>query len=117
MVSGLRSFISLVLRVRTRSRSDGSTIAVRHRSAEMLRTEVHVHLADGQSHNFDLGCADYSVLIECKSYTFTASRNEPAAKLNHAKIDALLLRATAAKRKTIVFDDYHPGKGSLAELF
>jgi hypothetical protein len=44
--------------------------------------------------------------------------NEPAAKLAHAKTDALLLRSSTARRKIIVFDDdEHPKKGSLARLF
>ena len=60
-----------------------------------------------------------SILIECKSYTWTKSGNEPAAKLNHAKTDALMLKAVTAKRKILVFeDDLHPtSKKSLAELF
>lgn len=83
-----------------------------------LLPEVTVHLDDGQIHHFDLGTKEAGALIECKSYTFTAGGNEPAAKLNHAKTDAQLLRASHATRKIIVFDDdVHSKKGSLAELF
>jgi hypothetical protein len=48
---------------------------------------------------FDLGSQDESVLIECKSYTFTGGGNEPAAKINHAKTDAQLLKESRATRK------------------
>ena len=83
-----------------------------------LESEKSVRLDDGQIHRFDLGSKEADVLIECKSYTFTETGNEPAAKLNHAKTDAQLLRASHASRKIIVFDDdLHPKKGSLAKLF
>lgn len=83
-----------------------------------LVREVSLRLDDGQTHRFDLGSQDESVLIECKSYTFTVGGKEPAAKINHAKTDAQLLKGSRATRKIIVFDDdVHPKKGSLAELF
>jgi hypothetical protein len=83
-----------------------------------LFPEARIVLPDGQVHKFDLASADQSILIECKSYTYTETGNEPAAKLAHAKTDALLLRSTTARRKIIVFDDDdHPKKGSLARLF
>lgn len=83
-----------------------------------LVREFTVRLDDGQTHRFDLGSEQGDILIDCKSYTFTKTGNEPAAKLNHAKTDALLLRASHAQRKLLVFDDdVHPKKGSLAALF
>lgn len=83
-----------------------------------LVREVRVQLEDGQIHRFDLGTSDATVLIECKCYTFTLAGKEPSAKLNHAKTDALLLRASHANRKILIFDDdLHPKKGSLASLF
>jgi len=84
----------------------------------VLVPEIVVRLNDGQVHRFDLGSDDGTVLIECKSYTFTRTGREPSAKLNHAKTDGHLLKASHATRKIIVFkDDRHPKKGSLAELF
>jgi hypothetical protein len=83
-----------------------------------LVPEVLIQLDDGQQHHFDFGTQDATILIECKCYTFTATGKEPAAKLNHAKTDAHLLRASHANRKIIAFDDdLHPKKGSLAHLF
>lgn len=83
-----------------------------------LQLEFAVRLDDGQTHRFDLASQQADILIDCKSYTFTETGNEPASKLNHAKADALLLKASHARRKLIVFDDdVHPKKGSLAELF
>jgi len=84
-----------------------------------LREQVERQLADGQNHRFDLASDDGSILIECKSYTWTKGGNEPSAKLNHAKTDAQLLKVSAANRKLLVFeDDLHPTTPkSLAELF
>jgi hypothetical protein len=83
-----------------------------------LFPEVKITLDDGQAHKFDLASADCSILIECKSYTYTKTGNEPSAKLSQAQNDARLLRSAPAQRKIIVFDDdEHPKKGSLARLF
>jgi hypothetical protein len=84
-----------------------------------LTEQVEISLPDGQVHRFDLASDDGTVLIECKSYTWTKAGNEPAAKLNHAKTDALMLKASTAKQKLLVFeDDLHPTtQKSLAELF
>ncbi len=84
-----------------------------------LRVEVERVLADGQRHRFDLASPDGSILIECKSYTWTVSGNEPSAKLNHAKTDAQLLKSSSAIRKILVFQDDLRKKDdkSLAELF
>ncbi len=83
-----------------------------------LFRETRTVLSEGQVHKFDLASADRSILIECKSYTYTETGNEPAAKLAQAKTDALLLRSSTARHKIIVFDDdEHPKKGSLARLF
>ncbi len=70
------------------------------------------------SHKVDLATEDLSILIDCKSYTFTASGKEPSHKLEQAKRDALILALSPAKRKILIFDDdEHPTKGSLARLF
>lgn len=70
------------------------------------------------SHRVDLATEDLTVLIDCKSYTFTASGNEPSHKLEQAQRDALILALSPAKRKILIFDDdEHPRKGSLARLF
>lgn len=84
-----------------------------------LTEQVEKSFPDGQMHRFDLASDDDTVLIECKSYTWTKGGNEPAAKLNHAKTDALMLKASTARRKLLVFeDDLHPvTRKSLAELF
>ncbi len=70
------------------------------------------------SHKVDLASEDLSILIDCKSYTFTARGNDPSHELEQAKYDALLLALSQAKRKILIFDDdEHPTKGSLASLF
>jgi hypothetical protein len=53
--------------------------------AVKLLREFTVRLDDGQTHRFDLGSEQGDILIDCKSYTFTETGNEPAAELNHAK--------------------------------
>jgi len=84
-----------------------------------LLAEAPLTLPDGQTHRFDFASRDGSILIECKSYTWTSGGNAPSAKLNQAKTDALALAATKATRKILVFeDDLHPVNGaSLALLF
>ena len=51
------------------------------------------------SHKVDLAGKDLSILIDCKSYTFTASGNEPSHKLEQAKSDALCLALSPAKAR------------------
>ena len=84
-----------------------------------LDVEVEIILPDGRAHRFDLVSRDRDVAIECKSYTWTKTGNEPSAKLAQARNDAEMLRSLSVKRKIIVFeDDLRPRDGkSLAELF
>jgi small nuclear ribonucleoprotein (snRNP)-like protein len=84
-----------------------------------LDTEVTIKLSNGDTYRVDLASRDRSILIECKSYTYTRSGNEPAAKLAHAKQAAQNLQMAAAVRKLLIFEDHlHPISGkSLAELF
>src|SRR5437870_3614515 len=61
----------------------------------------------------DLASEDNSILIACKSYTFTSSGKEPAHKLEQAKSDGVLLALSPAKHKILIFDDdVHAKKGS-----
>lgn len=84
-----------------------------------LYAERELTLPNKETHRFDFSSDDNLILIECKSYTWTKTGNEPAAKLNLAKTDAKLLLATSAERKILAFeDDLRPKDGkSLAELF
>lgn len=84
-----------------------------------LDTEVTITLSNGGTYRVDLATRDRSILIECKSYTWTRSGNEPAAKLTHAKQAAQNLQMAKAGRKLLIFEDHlHPLSGkSLAELF
>jgi len=84
-----------------------------------FEVEVELAFSDGRLHKCDLVSKDQDVVIECKSYTWTKTGNEPSAKLMHARNDAEGLRSLKANRKIIVFeDDLRPRDGnSLAELF
>ena len=43
--------------------------------------KLEIGLHEKKLHNFDIGCADSKVIIECKSHTWTSGGNVPSAKL------------------------------------
>ena len=64
---------------------DFEDLAFSHFSKEIpdLQKEFRIDIGfkEKKSHKFDLGSSLYSVIIECKSHTWTASGNMPSAKL------------------------------------
>lgn len=71
-----------------------------------------------KSHNFDLVSEDKSIVVECKSYTWTETGNFPSAKISTA-IEALFyLSRIKARKKILVFqDDVNKRGESLADVF
>jgi hypothetical protein len=102
-----------------KSESEAKVYFEKELSVSLAEREIWVDVGSERiPHKVDLATEDLSILIECKSYTFTASGKEPSHKLEQAKADALLLALSSAKRKILIFDDdEHPRKGSLARLF
>jgi len=71
-----------------------------------------------KKHKFDLVSSDNSIVVECKSYTWTKDDNFPSAKISTAIEAAFYLSRILAERKIIVFQDDFNTKGeSLVETF
>lgn len=81
-----------------------------------LAEEVTLDLPSG-SHRFDLASLDKSILIECKSYTWTKSGKRPSAKWEAAQRTCGLLAEAKAARKILAFQDDLLGDKSLAREF
>ena len=54
-------------------------------------------------HNFDLGSSDPRVLVECKSYTWTASWGSPSAKIRSLNEAMLLFSVAPPEYRKILF--------------
>lgn len=81
-----------------------------------LAKEVTLDLPSGP-HRFDLVALDRTVVIECKSYTWTKSGRRPSAKWTNAQMDCKRLAETTARRKILVFqDDTLDGKSLAGEF-
>ena len=66
-------------------------------------------------HHFDLGSDDPSVVVECKSYTWTAGGNSPSAKIRGLNEAMLIFSVTPGKyRKILVMLRHLRGEISLA---
>lgn len=80
--------------------------------------EKPLMVGENKNHKFDLVSEDNSVVVECKSYTWTESDNFPSAKISTV-IEALFyLSRIRAERKIIVFQDSINARGeSLVEIF
>ena len=77
-----------------------------------------LQIGPSKFHRFDLVSEDKSIVVECKSYTWTESGNFPSAKISTA-IEALFyLSRIIASRKILVFQDNINQRGeSLVEVF
>src|ERR1051326_4415828 len=82
-----------------------------------LRDQMPLRLPSGEMHKFDLTSPDETIVIECKSHTWTKSGNYPSAKVTDSQRSVELLRKCKAKRKIIVFQDDLFGTKSLVEVF
>lgn len=73
---------------------------------------------DNKVHKFDLVSSDNSIVVECKSYTWTKDDNFPFAKISTAIETIFYLSRIITDRKIIVFQDDFNKKGeSLVETF
>jgi hypothetical protein len=69
-------------------------------------------------HKFDLGSENPPILVECKSYTWTAGGNSPSAKLRSLNEALLLFSVAPANFRKILFVLKHTRNGiSLASYF
>lgn len=80
--------------------------------------EKELQVGPNKFHKFDLVSEDKSIVIECKSYTWTRSGNFPSAKISTALEEVFYLSRIIADRKILVFQDDINSKGeSLVSTF
>ena len=75
--------------------------------------EVPIAIGPGKPHFFDLATREQDVVAECKAFGFTASGNNPSAKLATLREATAYLRAVAgdALRLLVVKRAPHPTRG------
>ena len=90
-----------------------------HFSKQFL-LEVKVQIAENKCHFFDLATEARDIVAECKAFAFTASGNNPSAKITTLREAVQYLRAAPGSptRLLILKRDVHPTRGeSLAAYF
>jgi hypothetical protein len=81
-------------------------------------SETRLQIGPNQYHRFDLVSPDEDILIECKSFTWTAGENFPQAKISTANETMLFLSRVEADRKLLVMqDDFSPDGRSLVKTY
>jgi hypothetical protein len=75
--------------------------------------EVPISIGPGKPHFFDLATPERDIIVECKAFTFTASGNNPSAKITTLREAASYLRAVKGdvQRLLIVKRAPHPKRG------
>lgn len=75
-------------------------------------------VGEGKLHRFDLVSSDNSIVVECKSYTWTKDNNFPSAKISTVIETVFYLSRIIADKKIIIFQDDFNNKGeSLVDVF
>ncbi|HAL62099.1 MAG TPA: hypothetical protein DCP08_06805 [Chloroflexi bacterium] len=83
-----------------------------------LSSRVPLRVGKNLEHKFDLVSSDGSIVIECKSYTWTRSGNWPSAKIAHANQALFYLSRVKAARKLLVMrKDLNSRGDSLVETY
>lgn len=81
-------------------------------------TEKALVVGENKVHKFDLVSQDHSIVIECKSYTWTGDDNFPSGKISTAIEAIFYLSRIKASKKVIAFQDSYSTKGeSLVDTF
>jgi hypothetical protein len=75
--------------------------------------EVPIEIGGGKSHKFDLATRERDIVVECKAFKFTATGNNPSAKITTLREAATYLRSIHGDiaRVLIVKNDPHPKRG------
>jgi hypothetical protein len=75
--------------------------------------EVPIQVSGGKFHRFDLGTPEQDFVAECKAFSFTATGNNPSAKITTLREAAMYLRSIQGHiaRLLIVKHDPHPSRG------
>jgi len=81
---------------------------------------VDIGLNGKKSHNFDLGCLNQRILVECKSHTWTKGGNIPSAKITtwDQAMFFFYVAPSGYRKIFFVLKDYSPKKyETLAEFY
>ncbi|MCP4050588.1 MAG: hypothetical protein GY730_07790 [bacterium] len=81
---------------------------------------VDIGLNGKKSHNFDLGCLNQRILVECKSHTWTEGGNIPSAKITtwDQAMFFFYVAPSGYRKIFFVLKDYSPKKNeTLAEFY
>jgi hypothetical protein len=82
--------------------------------------EVPIQIGSGKPHLFDLATRERDMVAECKAFAFTATGNNPSAKITTLREATVYLRSIPGdvKRLLIVKRAPHPKRGeTLAQYF
>jgi hypothetical protein len=61
--------------------------------APTVDLEVPIQIGSGKSHLFDLATRERDIVAECKAFTFTATGNNPSAKMTTLREATMYLRS------------------------
>ena len=75
--------------------------------------EVSIEIGSGKSHSFDLATRERDIVAECKAFKFTATGNNPSAKITTLREAVMYLNSIMGnvERVLIVKHDPHPKRG------
>ena len=75
--------------------------------------EVPIQVGGGKFHSFDLATKERDIVAECKAFKFTATGNNPSAKITTLREAVMYLRSIqgSPSRLLIVKHDPHPKRG------
>lgn len=81
-------------------------------------SETKLEVGFNKGHKFDLVSEDKSIIVECKSYSWTIEGNYPSAKVSTAIETLFYLSRVLANKKVIIFQDHYNSKGeSFVDVF
>ena len=81
---------------------------------------INIGIDKKKPHNFDLGSKEEKVIIECKSHTWTSSKNVPSAKMttwDQAMLYFLLAPSSYRKIFVVKKDYSEKHNGTLAQYY
>jgi len=75
--------------------------------------EVSIDIGGGKSHFFDLATSERDIIVECKAFAYTATGNNPSAKITTLREAAMYLRLINGNVRRLLFIKYapHPKRG------
>jgi hypothetical protein len=94
--------------------------ALKHAFGRDFDLEVPIQIGSAKPHNFDLATTERDIVAECKAFAFTATGNNPSAKITTLREATVYLRSIPGdvRRVLIVKHAPHPKRGeTLGQYF